>query len=174
MGWRESIARPLPASVLCSVMALPARLPGEEAARAFRRLLDWAFSRSDLLFDLVARSGTAAEAVRSGRAWSAWIVYGLVTGLAAMLATRWLAGRALPWMSIAIVLGLWIGVRLLVWNWDGSLQFALTEFRLDGPPVVWGPWPYAGSIGFLCGFAVGLVLAATPWRVSPLPVGERT
>jgi len=154
---------------LCSLLALPARLIGDETARAFRRLVDWLVSWSDVVFSVVTRSDAAADAVRSGRAWGAWIVYGLVTGIAAMLVTRWLAGRALPWRSVATVLTVWAGVRLLVWNWDGDLQFALTDFRIGGPPSRLGPWPYAGSFGFLAGFAAGLVLAATPWRAKGWP-----
>jgi hypothetical protein len=86
-----------------------------------------------------------------------------------MMVTRWLAGRPLPWTSIANVLALWIAVRAVAWNWDGDLQFALTPPRLDGAPATWGPWPYAGTVGFFAGFAAGLVLAATPWRVRAVP-----
>src|SRR5262245_15366216 len=141
---RTAIARPLPAAILCSLLVLPARLLGWEAANGFRRLVDLAVSRSDALLGDVAESVVAADAVRAGQAWGAWAVHGLVTALAAVLATRWAAGRALPWASLAVVLGVWIGVRALVWNWDGELRFALTGLRLGGPPVVWGAWPYAG------------------------------
>jgi len=163
---RDIAGRPLVAAALCSVLALPARLFGDEAARAFRRAVDWTVSWSDSLFALVTRSDAAYEAVRSAQAWGAWIVYGLVTAVVAMLVTRWLAGRPLPWTSVAIVVVLWMAVRGLVWNWDGDLQFWLTPVQLGGPPVTQGPWPYAGTVGFFAGFAAGLVLAATPWRAA--------
>jgi hypothetical protein len=162
---REILSRPLAAAAMCALLTLPARLPGDEAARAFRRLIDLAISRSDLVFGLVTRSDLAYAVARHGQAWGAWIVYGLVTGLIAMGATRLLAGRAQAWSVVALVLGVWALVRL-VWNWDLALQFALTPVLPGGPPARYGPWPYAGSLGYLAGFALGLVLAAAPWRAS--------
>lgn len=164
---RDIAGRPLVAAAVCSLLALPARLIGDEAARAFRRAIDHIVSWSDSLFALVARSEAAYDAVREAQAWGAWIVYGLVTAVVAMLMARWLAGRPLPWASIAVVLVVWMGVRGLVWNWDGDLQFALTPIQIGGAPATWGPWPYAGTIGFFAGFAAGLVLVAMPWRARP-------
>jgi hypothetical protein len=160
---RDIAARPLVAAGLCSLLALPARAVGHEAAQAFRRVVDRIVSWSDTLFALVARSDAAFEAVRQIQAWGAWVVYGLVSAALAMLVTRWLAGRPLPWASVAIVLLVWIGVRAFVWDWDDDLRFALTRFRVDAP-MTYGPWPHAGTAGFFAGFAAGLVLVAMPWR----------
>src|SRR5215470_7626175 len=104
------IARPLGAAALCSLLVWPAWLLGDEAARWFRWLVDRVVSRSDVLFSF-AMSDTGFYAVASGRAWGSWIVYGLVAGLAAMLVTRWLAGRALSWLSVALVLAIWLPIR---------------------------------------------------------------
>src|SRR5262245_43827032 len=100
-----------------------------------------------------------------------WIVYGLVAGLTAMLVTRWLAGRALSWLSVALALAIWLGIRL-VWDWDADDSFLLagSRSRMVGyspGSAAYSPGPYDGSLGFLIGFSVALVLAATPWRHEP-------
>src|SRR5215470_1909497 len=154
------IARPLGAAALCSLLVWPAWLLGDEAARWFRWLVDRVVSRSDVLFSF-AMSDTGFYAVASGRAWGSWIVYGLVAGLAAMLVTRWLAGQALSWLSIALVLAIWLGIRL-VWDWDVDDSFLLAGSR--SRVAAYSPGPYAGSLGFFVGFSAALVLAATPWR----------
>src|SRR5260370_39708598 len=100
-AWREIIARPLGAAAVCSLLVWPACLLGDEAARAFRWLVDRAVRRSDVLFSLTG-SDAGFHAIASARAWGSWIVYGLATGLAAMLVTRWLAGRAPSWLSVAL------------------------------------------------------------------------
>jgi len=162
-AWREVIARPLGAAAICSLLVWPAWLLGDEAARAFRWLFDRVVSSSDFLFALT-RSDAGFYAIASGRAWGSSIVYGFATGLAAMLVTRWLAGRALPWLSLALVLAIWLGIRLLFWDWDADDGFLLARSRqISG--AAYSPWPYAGSLGFFIGFCVALVLAATPWRV---------
>lgn len=162
-AWREIIARPLGAAAVCSLLVWPAWLLGDEAARALRWLVDRAVSRSDVLFSLTG-SDAGFHAVASARAWGSWIVYGLATGLAAMLVTRWLAGRALSWLSVALVLAIWLGIRL-VWDWDADDRFLLARSRSQ--MSAYSPWPYAGSLGFFVGFSAALVLAATPWRYRP-------
>lgn len=98
-AWRNFIERPLAAAIVCSLLVLPARAIGHEAAQAFRRLFDHVVSKSDTLFALATQSKATADAFRSGQAWGAWIVYGFVTGVIAMLVTRKLVGRALQWSS---------------------------------------------------------------------------
>jgi hypothetical protein len=159
-AWREIIARPLGAAAVCSLLVWPAWLLGDEAARALRWLVDRAVSRSDVLFSLTG-SDAGFHAIASARAWGSWIVYGLATGLAAMLVTRWLAGRALSWLSVALVLAIWLGIRL-VWDWDADDRFLLARSRSQ--MSAYSPWPCAGSPGFFVGFSAALVLAATPWR----------
>jgi hypothetical protein len=166
-AWRELIARPLGAAALCSLLVAPAWLLGDEAARWSRWLVDRVVSRSDFLFS-VAMSDAGFYAIASGRAWGSWIVYGLVVGLAAMLVTRWLAGRALSWLSVALVLAIWLGIRL-VWDWDADDSFLLagSRSRMVGyspGSASYSPGPYDGSLGFFVGFSAALVLAATPWR----------
>ena len=162
--WRQFIERPLAAAIVCSLLVLPARAIGHEAAQAFRRLFNHVVSKSDTLFALATQSKATADAFRSGQAWGAWIVYGFVAGVIAMLVTRNLVGRALQWSIPAFVLAVWIGVYFLVWNWDGELKFILTNFKVGGPGAISGPWPFGGSVGFFSGFVAGLILAATPWR----------
>jgi len=169
-AWREIIARPLGAAALCSLLVAPAWLLGDEAARWSRWLVDRVVSRSDYLFSM-AMSDTGFCAISFGRAWGSWIVYGLVAGLAAMLVTRWLAGRALSWLSVALVLAIWLGIRL-VWDWDADDSFLLagSRSRMVGyspGSAAYAPGPYDGSLGFFVGFFVALVLAATPWRREP-------
>jgi hypothetical protein len=169
-AWREVIARPFGAAALCSLLVLPAWVLGDEAARAFRWLVDRVVSRSDSLFS-VAMSDAGFYAIASGRAWGSFIVYGLATGLAAMLVTRWLAGRALSWLSVALVLAIWLGIRL-VWNWDADDNFLLAGSRswmvgYSPGSAAYLPGPYDGSLGFFVGFSAALVLAATPWRREP-------
>jgi hypothetical protein len=154
-AWREIIAHPLGAAAVCGLLVWPAWLLGDEAARALRWLVDRAASRSDVLFSLTGSSA---------RAWGSWIVYGLATGLAAMLVTRWLAGRALSWLSVALVLAIWLGIRL-VWDWDADDSFLLAGSR--SRIAAYSPGPYDGSLGFFVGFSAALVLAATPWRYKP-------
>jgi len=170
MAWREIIARPLGAAAVCSLLVWPAWLLGDEAARWFRWLVDRVVSRSDVLFSL-ATSDAGFYAIASGRAWGSWIVYGLVAGLAAMLVTRWLAGRALSWLSVALVLAIWLGIRL-VWDWDADDSFLLagSRSRMVGyspGSAAYSPGPYDGSLGFFIGFSLALVLAATRWRREP-------
>jgi hypothetical protein len=169
-AWREVIARPFGAAALCSLLAWPSWLLGDEAARLLRWFVDRAVSRSEFLFSL-AMSDAGFYAIAAGRAWGSWIVYGLVAGLAAMLVTRWLAGRALSWLSVALVLAIWVGIRL-VWDWDADDNFVLagSRSRMVGyspGSAGYSPGPYDGSLGFLIGFAAALVLAATPWRREP-------
>jgi hypothetical protein len=161
--WRETIARPLGAAAVCSLLVWPAWLLGDEAARWFRWLVDRVVSSSDFLFSLT-NSDAGFYAIASGRAWGSWIVYGLATGLAAMLVTRWLAGRALSWLSVALVLAIWSGIRL-VWDWDSDDRFLLAGSR--SRIAAYSPGPYDGSLGFFVGFSVALVVAATPWRREP-------
>jgi len=168
--WREIVARPLGAAALCSLLVWPAWLLGDEAARWFRWLVDRVVSRSDFLFSLTS-SDAGFHGIASGRAWGSWVVYGLATGFAAMLVTRWLAGRALSWLSIALVLAIWLGIRL-VWDWDADDNFLLagSRSRMVGyspGSAAYSPGPYDGSLGFLIGFSAALVLAATPWRCKP-------
>ena len=160
----KAVQNPYVAAAVCSALAFPARPFGHEAAQASRRSVDYLVSRSDVLFDWVTRSDAAADAVRAGQAWGAWIIYGLITGLIAMFITRWLAGRPLSWRSIFIILAVWITIRAFFWNWDNDLQFRLTEISLAHGNTAYGPWPYAGWVGFFIGFALGIILAATPWR----------
>ncbi len=131
----------------------------------FRRSIDYAFSNNDTLFEFVARSHTAADGVRSVQAWSTWIIYGLITAMVAMLITRWLTTRTLPWITIALTSTIWIAIYLLFWNWDSELQFSLDGSQIAIPGQNWGPWPFAGSFGFFGGLITGLILSATPWRV---------
>jgi hypothetical protein len=171
MTWREIIARPLGAAAVCSLLVWPAWVLGDEAARWFRWLVDRVVSRSDVLFSL-ATSDAGFYAIASGRAWASWIAYGLVAGLAAMLVTRWLAGRALSWLSVALVLAIWLGIRL-VWDWDADDSFLLAGSRsrmaaYSPGSAGYSPGPYDGSLGFFVGFSAALVLAATPWRSKPL------
>jgi hypothetical protein len=161
--WREIIARPFGAAAVCSLLVWPAWVLGDEVARWFRWLVDRVVSRTDSLFS-VAMSDAGFYAIASGRAWGSWIVYGLATGLAAMLITRWLAGRALSWLSVALVLAIWLGIRL-VWDWDADDSFLLARSR--SRMSAYSPSPYAGSLGFFVGFSAALVLAATPWRYKP-------
>jgi hypothetical protein len=161
--WREIIGRPLGAAAVCSLLVWPAWLLGDEAARWFRWLVDRIVSRSDFLFSLTS-SDAGFYAIASGRAWGSWIVYGLATGFAAMLVTRWLAGRALSWLSVALVLAIWFSIRL-VWDWDADDTFLLAGSR--SRMARYSPGPYAGSLGFFVGFSAALVLAATPWRREP-------
>ena len=169
-AWREVIARPVGAAALCGLLVWPSWLLGDEAARWFRWLVDRAVSRSEFLFSL-AMSDAGFYAISSGRAWGSWIVYGLVAGLAAMLVTRWLAGRALSWLSVALVLAIWLGIRL-VWDWDADDSFLLAGSRsrmaayLPGS-AAYSPGRYDGSLGFFVGFSAALMLAATPWRRKP-------
>jgi len=91
-----------------------------------------------------------------------------------MLVTRWLAGRALSWLSIALVLGIWLGIRL-VWDWDADDTFLLagSRSRMVGyspGAAAYSPGPYAGSLGFFVGFSAALVIAATPWRCATRPM----
>jgi hypothetical protein len=138
-------------------------LLGDEAARALRWLVDRIVSRSDVLFSLTD-SDAGFHAIASGRPWGSWLVYGLATGLAAMLVTRWLAGRALSWVSVALVLAIWLGIRL-VWDWDADDGFSLAGSR--SRMAAYSPGPYDGSLGFFVGFSAALVLAATSWRYKP-------
>ena len=163
MAWREVIARPLVAAAVCSLLVWPAWLLGDEAARAFRWVVDRGVSWSDSLFS-VAMTDAGFYAIASGRAWGSWIVYGLATGLAAMLVTRWLAARALSWLSVALVLAIWSGIRL-VWDWDADDSFLLAGSR--SRIAAYSPGRYDGSLGFFAGFSAALVLAATPWRYKP-------
>jgi hypothetical protein len=169
-AWRKLIERPLAAAMVCSLLVLPARAIGHEAAQAFRRLFDHVVSKSDTLFALATRSKETVETFRFGQAWGTWILYGLVAGVIAMLITRRLVGHALHWADIALVLAVWIAVYFFVWNWDSELKFILTNFQFGGPRIVSGPLPLGGSVGFFSGLAAGLTLAATPWRaVNPAP-----
>lgn len=168
--WREIIGRPLAAAALCSLLVWPAWLLGDEAARWFRWLIDRVVSRSDVLFSF-AMSDVGFYAIASARAWGSWIVYGLVAGLTAMLVTRWLAGRALSWLSVALVLAIWLGIRL-VWDWDADDSFLLAGSRsrmvaYSPGSAAYSPGPYHGSLGFFVGFSAALMLAATPWRREP-------
>ena len=152
------------AGLLAGLLVLPARAAGHEAAQAFRRLVDMIVSKSDFLFELVTKSETAADNVRSVQAWGAWIIYGLVAALLAVLITRWLTKKPMSWLSIAIVLVIWIAIYLLVWNWDSELRFNLHQFRLGELGTQWGAWPHASPYGYFGGFAVALILTAMPWR----------
>jgi hypothetical protein len=162
-AWREVIARPLGAAAVCSLLVWPAWFLGDEAARWFRWLVDRVVSRSDFIFSLTS-SDAGFYAIASGRAWGSWIVYGLATGLAAMLVTRWLAGQALSWLSVALVLAIWSGIRM-VWDWDADDRFLLAGSR--SRIAVYSPGLCDGSLGFFVGFSAALVLAATPWRREP-------
>lgn len=157
------MAKPLVAGVVCSLLVFPARAIGQELAQAFRRSVDRVVSQSDTLFELVVRSDIAADIVRIIQAWGSWILYGFVAALIAMWITRWLAARPLPWTSIGLVAVIWLAIYLFVWKWDGEIFFNLSDLQPAGSGPVWGPWPYAGSVGFFVGLIAGLALAAKPW-----------
>jgi len=153
---------------VCSILVLPARFAGEEVAQLFRRLFDHLVSNSDILFDLVRGSKQASDMLLVGQAWGTWILFGLFTALIAVLVTRWLAGKSLPWSSVVLVSFIWLVIYLRYWNWDGELLFYQGAFLPDAPNYGFGPLPYGGSFGFFGGFIAGLVLAATPWRAKGL------
>lgn len=166
LEWRDWLAQPLVAGLICSVLVLPARALGHETAQAFRRAVDHVVSRSDTLFAFVAQSDGNAELVRGAQAWGAWVIYGLVAGAIAMLVTRWIAGRALPWISVGVVCAIWLAVYAFVWNWNVELRFSLGDFAFDSGQLTFGPWPYAAFWGFFGGLVPALILAASPWRAS--------
>ncbi|HFC04320.1 MAG TPA: hypothetical protein ENJ55_01325 [Rhizobiales bacterium] len=163
---KKQLSQPLVAAAICSFLIFPARIIGREIALIFRRSIDYAISKNDTLFEFVARSHTAADTVRSLQAWSTWIVYGLVTAVIAMMITRWLTSRTLPWATIAATSAIWLGIYLLIWNWDSDLQFSLTGSQAVIPGQNWGPWPFAGLFGFFGGLITGLIFTARPWRAT--------
>ncbi len=146
-------------AVVCGLLVLPCWLVGDAVARSFRRLHAMAISRNDWLFDLTTKSDSATSLAHSTEAWGVWIVQGLTCGFIAMLLTRAITGRSGGAGIVAGVVGGWGLVRLALWNWDGLHKFGLTEFKLDGPPVVYGAWPGAPWLGFLAGLALGLAAA---------------
>ncbi len=150
---------------MCGALVLPTHFLGQEFAQGFRRLVDFIVSKNDAMFELVSSSSYAADTVRSIQAWGAWVIYGFIAAIIAMAITRWLAKSPLNWITIVLVITVWIGIYLTIWNWDNQLQFASSEFQSGNLKQTYGPWPYAGSFGFFGGFIVGLILAATPWRV---------
>ena len=161
---KKYLAHPFVAGVVCALLAAPARPFGHEAAQAFRWLINYTVSKSDLLFDLAAHSNAAVGAIRSGQAWGSWLIYGFITAIIAALITRWLAKTPLSWSSIVVVVTIWIGIYLFIWRWDNDLHFALSAARTGLSHMAWGPWPLAGSFGFFTGFTAGFVLAGAPWR----------
>ena len=144
-----------------------ARPFGQEAAQAFRRLVDRVVSRNDTLFEYASSSAEAASSIVAFQAWGAWIIYGLTAGLLAMWVARWLARGPVSWLAILIVVIFWAGIYLFIWRWDNELHFALGRAS-SGMGQTWGPWLHAASFGFFAGFVFGLILAATPWRVEKI------
>ncbi len=167
--WRERLGNPVVAGLVCSALLFPAHALGQEAAQALRRAIDHVVSRSDTLFAWATEADANADLVRSVQAWGAWILCGLIAGAVAMVLTRWLAGRALGWVSIAVVGAAWLAVYALVWDWTGELRFLRGGSLAEGMRS--GPWPYAGFWGFFAGLIPALIVAASPWRA---PQGAQT
>ena len=67
-AWRKIIAHSIGAAITCSLLIVPSRFFGYEAAQAFLRLVDKAIYRSDILFNYVTQSEGAPEAVHSAQA----------------------------------------------------------------------------------------------------------
>ena len=155
---RELLAKPLAAVTLCAVLIVPARFVGQEAGLVLWRLVDHVVSRFDMLFEVATSFEMALVIIRTVQAWGSWFMYGAVTAIVAMGLTRWLAMRPLPWRTVVMVLVIWIGIYLLLWNADSTLRPDLPDQGIDH-------WSYAGPFGFFGGFIAGLVLAAAPWRL---------
>lgn len=164
-NWRMHLTNPYLAGIVCSVLVLPAHFIGQEAALAFRRMINHIISQNDTLFEFASSSKANTELIHTSQAWSEWIIYGLITAIIAAIIARWLAGSPMSWKTIVLVIAIWVIIYLLVWNWDEQLQFALGQFKSGVISREWGPWPHAGSFGFFSGFIVGLILGAAPWRI---------
>ena len=156
---------PAVAFALCSALVFPARIPGHELGAAFRDLVNQFVSRIDWLFDLVVAQDASAV-VYGVQAWGVWIIDGIACGAMASGATRLLLRRRWrrPWLVALLVVLVWTLVRAAVWNWDAEFVWLVSGALLGSPPAVYGPWPLAGSVGFLGGLAGGLFAAAWALR----------
>jgi len=137
-------------------------LLGDEAARWFRWLVDRVVSRSDSLFSVAMSDAGSMRSHRGG--------LGLLDRVRARdrlcghAGHPMVGGRALSWLSVALVLTIWLGIRL-VWTGMRMIASCSPDLALGWRPI--RQRPYAGSLGFFVGFSAALVLAATPWRYKP-------
>jgi len=141
----------------------PAWLLGDEAARWFRWLVDRVVSRSDSLFSVAMSDAGSMRCIGAG--------LGLLDRVRARdrllrpcWFTRWLAGRALSWLSVALGAYHLVGIRL-VWDWDADDSFLLARSRSRWRPIRQRLTPARSAFSSV--FSAALVLAATPWRYKP-------